>query len=281
MKILDRIAVLLLNLCILMVSITVPVFTITSSKGFYQTQFEKTGIYATIEENGEKTPSTIYYVDGNSAKRAQFTDEQIDVMIDHIISYLFTNQESFALVMDDVMLNGTRTDDVSVFGEVAVGHMVDVKGLFTFFIILTIVLVLLLLVAGGYLIWRKNEFQGLLLKYSLIFYGAFIALIGAFCLGVVFDLQAAGKAVTSDNFLDQLWGNFHHILFPFSAEKFENSFFNDTLTQILTLDFFMAAVSTVLIVAGIVLVLWFGFIAFVKIKTKHGIKIFRPKMRAK
>lgn len=281
MKFLDRLFVLLFNLCLLLVSITLPVFALTASPSFYHTQFQATGIYATQNADGEKTPTTIYFIDGNSNLTAQFTDEQIDVMVDHIISYLFTDQESFVLVMDDVLLNGTSTDGVSVFGEVAVGHMVDVKNLFTFFIVLTVALLLVLLVSGVYLFYRRAETGKLLLKYSLLFYGFFIALLGAFCLWVISDLNAAGRAITVDNFLDRLWSNFHHILFPFQADKFSNSFFNDTLTQILTLDFFMAAVFTVLLVAGIVLAVWFAFCIFTKIRSKKGVRIAPPKAKRK
>ena len=93
----------------------------------------------------------------------------------------------------------------------------------------------------------------------------FIALIGAFCLWVVCDLSAEGREITADNFADKLWDNFHHLIFPFQDDKFANSFFNDTLTSVLTLDFFLNAVKTVLAVVFAVLALWIGGIIALRI----------------
>jgi hypothetical protein len=60
-------------------------------------------------------------------------------------------------------------------------------------------------------------------------------------------MLAEGSGISLDNYLDILWTAMHHIFFPFSPDKFSGSFFNDTLTQILTIDFFMNSVVTVFI----------------------------------
>ena len=249
----DRLAIVFFNLFLLLLSIMLPAVCIASSPAFYQAQFEKTGIYASVDNDGNEVRKTIRYIDGKSTQYAQFSDEQLDEIIEHIVAYLFTDQESFALTMDGVYLNGTTQNDVSVFGEVACKHMVDVKELFSLVVIVTIVMGVLLLGLGGYLIWRRKHVAPLLLKYSLIFYGVFFALVGAFCGWVAID-----AAATKNAFADQMWTNIHHLFFPFQADEFAGSFFNDTLTSVLTLDFFLNAVSTVLIVMGITLVLWFA-----------------------
>ena len=59
MKILDRAAILLLNLFLLLVSITIPAISVAATPAFYEKQFEKTGIYATLDENGEETRAYI------------------------------------------------------------------------------------------------------------------------------------------------------------------------------------------------------------------------------
>ncbi len=249
----DRLAIVIFNLFLLLLSITLPAVCIAASPAFYQAQFEKTGIYASVDTQGNESKKIVRWIDGKATQYAQFSDEQLDQIIDHIVSYLFTDQESFALEMDGVLLNGKMQNDVSIFGEVACKHMVDVKDLFSLVVVVTIIIGVLLLGLGAYLIWRKKHVAPLLLKYSLIFYGIFFALVGAFCGWVAID-AAANKTA----FADQMWTNIHHLFFPFQAEEFAGSFFNDTLTSILTLDFFLNAVFTVLIVVGITLVLWFA-----------------------
>ena len=249
---LDRLAIIIFNVLLFVVSITLPAVTVASSPTFYQTQFEKTGVYATIDENGNEVRKQIWYIGGQSYQRATFSNEQVDEIIDHIVGYLFTDQESFALTMDGVCINGTVKDGVDIFGEVAVSHMVDVKVLFSLVTVLTAIFGVLLVGLGGYLIWRRREVAPILLKYSLIFYGVLIALAGAFCGWVAIDAAAA-----KTTFFDQAWTNMHHLFFPFQADEFAGSFFNDTLTSILSLEFFLGAVSTVLTVTGITLVLWF------------------------
>ena len=254
MKIIDGILAFILNLCLLFATAVGAVFAIASSPAYYYQQFEATGIYAQVDENGETTPKTIYYIGGDSAKYAHFTDEQLNVLIDHIIEYLFTDKDSFELVMDDVLLNGVETDDVSVFGEIAVVHMKDVKGLLQ-----TLGWVATLMgVAGAailfYFVFRARKGKGgKLLKSTLIFYGAFVGLIAAFCLFTLVQTLAMG--VELQYYLTMIWRNFHYIIFP-DPEQAMGSFFNDTLTMILTLDLFMAAVVQVLVTIACAVASW-------------------------
>ena len=135
MKILDRVLALLFNACLLFSVAVGSVFAIASSPQYYYDQFEATGVYATVNEEGEEVPKIIPYIGGDNKTFACFTDEQLNELIDHIIGYLFTDMESFALVMDDVTLYTannpvwTKTDGVNIFSDVAVSHMADVKGL--------------------------------------------------------------------------------------------------------------------------------------------------------
>ena len=52
MKFIDKLILTLLNFLLLLLSATIPSLVIASSPAFYKTQFIKTGIYATIDENG-------------------------------------------------------------------------------------------------------------------------------------------------------------------------------------------------------------------------------------
>ena len=257
MKILDRACIVLFNLCLLLLTIILSAVCVAGSQSFYSKQFEKTGIYAKVE-NGEEYRLRIHYVNGGEySDWATFSNEQLDEIANHIISYLFTDQESFVLIMDDVVYKGVETDGVSVFGEVSVGHMVDVKELFQFFI--TLAWILGVLTAGfiGYFIWRRREVKKLFLKYTLVFYGIFVGLIGIFCGWALID--TIRQDVGMKDYTRLLWANFHHLIFPFQADKFAGSFFADPLTEILTLNLFMGAVVTVLAVVAVVLTAWFIF----------------------
>jgi uncharacterized membrane protein len=235
-----------------LVSIMLPAVCIAQSEGFYHTQLEKTGIYAQVDENGvEQERAYIYWVGGDPYQVAQFSNEQLDTIVSHIIDYLFTDQESFALTMNGVLLNGQVQDGVDIFSETSVSHMVDVKELFSLVIVLTIVFSLLTVGLGVYIILRRKHLARFLVKYSLIFYLGFLAAASLFLGWVALDAKA-----NDTTFASQMWGNFHHILFPFQADKFSGSFFNDTLTWILSLDFFLAAVYTVLIIMAIIVAVW-------------------------
>ncbi|MBO5458387.1 MAG: DUF1461 domain-containing protein [Clostridia bacterium] len=260
MKILDRVLALLFNACLLFSVAVGSVFAIASSPQYYYDQFEATGVYATVNEEGEEVPKIIPYIGGDNKTFACFTDEQLNELIDHIIGYLFTDMESFALVMDDVTLYTannpvwTKTDGVNIFSDVAVSHMADVKGLLQ-----TLGTVALVMGMAGacmlvYFIVRAVKGQGgVLFKYTLIFYGTFVGLIGAFCLFTCIQMRV--EEIPMEYYLDMIWRNFHFIIFP-NPEQATGSFFNDTLTMILSLDLFMAAVVEVLVIIGISVVAW-------------------------
>ena len=182
MKIINGILAFIFNLCLLFATAVGAVFAIASSPAYYYEQFEATGVYAQVDESGEKTPKTIYFIDGDGAKYAHFTDEQLNELVDHIIEYLFEDKESFELVMDGVLLNGKMTDGVSVFGEVAVVHMQDVKGLLqTLGAVAFTMGVVGSLILAYFIVQAVRGKGGRLLKSTLIFYGAFVGLIVGFC----------------------------------------------------------------------------------------------------
>lgn len=257
MKFLDRFSALLFNLCILLLSVLVPILIVASTPAFYQARFRETGVYAHIE-NGEIQQKEIRYIGGDSHKTATFNDEQIDEIIDHFIDYFFGDKETFALKMDNVNLNGTLTNDVDIFGEIAVSHMQDVKEVFSLlavFSILSAVFAVLLIV---YFCRRPKRFLRLLWKYSIGFYLAFIAIIAVFCIGTFFTIPEYIEGI--ENIIawypSQLWQNMHYIFFLFAPENISGSFFNDALTMILTLDFFMTTVFIILAVMAIIVLAW-------------------------
>lgn len=254
MKIIDGILAFILNLCLLFATAVGAVFAIASSPAYYYQQFEVTGIYAQVDDNGERTPKTIYFINGDSAKYAHFTDEQLNELVDHIIEYLFEDGDSFELIMDDVLLNGIEQDGVSVFGEIAVVHMQDVKGLLqTLGTVALTMGVVGSLILGYFIVQTVRGKGGRLLKSTLIFYGTFVGLIVGFCLFTL--VQTLAMEVDLQYYLSMIWRNFHFIIFP-NPEQALGSFFNDTLTMILTLDLFMAAVVQVLVTIACAVAVW-------------------------
>ncbi len=260
MKIVDRILALLFNACLLLAVAVGSVFAIASSPQYYYDQFEATGIYSTVNEKGEEMRKIIPYVGGDEKVFACFTDDQLNQLIDHIINYLFTDMDSFVLVMDDVTIltletpYGEQTDGVNIFGDVAVAHMEDVKGLLQ-----TLGGVALgcgiagALMLAYFIIRAVRGKGGILFKYTLIFYGVFVGLIAAFCLFTLGQMLVEGLGM--EYFTRIAWRNFHFIIFP-DPEQAMGSFFNDTLTMILSLDLFMAAVVEVLLIIAASVIVW-------------------------
>ena len=249
-KILDRVAIILINLSIIIAMAVGPALILAGSPSYYRNQFEKNGLYTETDENGNMKPYPIYYLGGESGKRAYFTDDQLNAIADHIVDFIFGDTESFELTMDDVDVNGKMKDGVRIFGTAAVTHMDDVKSLMLFGKWASIISAVLLPFLIAYVIWRRRKMGRIALQYSVIFFGAILALLGGLCLV---------SLINSDgDFFSTFWEYAHYIFFPFTPEKVQGSFFNDTLTMILTLDLFMDAVIIVLSTLAISLGCWFG-----------------------
>ncbi len=255
MKILDRLAVLLLNLCLAAVAILAPALLLASSPAYYRYEFEKTKLYA-HEENGQEVRAPIHYLGGDARRTAYFTDAQLDTLAHHIIDFLFGDTEDFSLTMDGVNVNGKEEDGVAVFGDAAVFHMADVKQLMHTARAVTIAAGALLPLLLLFLILRRRQAGRFALFYTLLFYFIILLLAAAFCF---FALRGAeGDLATA------FWQAAHHLFFPFRPDKVAGSFFNDTLTSVLTLPLFMDAVYTVLATFAAALVGWLLLALFLR-----------------
>ncbi len=255
MKIIDRILVVIFNLCLLLTAGITPALILASSPSYYYEQFEKNGIYSYVDENGEEKRKIIRYVDSDRNKFAMFSDEQLNIIIEHITDYLFTGKESFELKMDDVyIIDEGICDGVNIFGEKAVLHMADVKSLMTFAkrtAIISFIGAIILLIT----FIKRKQTRKFLLKYTAVFYGILCALAALFCIESFIDalVLTGGNTAAFSYFL---WKNMHYLLFPFQPDKVENSVLSDTLTQILTLELFMSAVAVVVATIILVLIAW-------------------------
>ena len=131
----------------------------------------------------------------------------------------------------------TRT--ALLFGEEAIAHMADVKGLITSAKISLLPSLAALMLILFYL--KKHAEAGEVLRNILFLLGGILLLALIFCLW-----SYLGSSPTNP-FLLNLWGNLHYIIFAFQADAYEGSFLTDALVYILTLEFFLDAVARVLI----------------------------------
>lgn len=238
MKLLDRIAVILFTICLIIASVLIPITVISTRDTYYRNQLKKCGIYP--EENKS---TVIRYISGDRAKSAAFTPEQFDEIISHITSFLANKKQSFALKMNGINVNGEFVDKVDIFGEEAITHMNDIRPVFSVVKSVLTACVISLIICGFYMFSRKNDVRKIIYKYTLRVVVGIFAAFALFFGGVFIKHLINGGG----SYFDTLWSDMHHIFFPLASDKFQGSFFNDTLTYILTLDFFMNTVYAVVI----------------------------------
>ncbi len=242
--------IILFNIALLFSAIAIPALSLSTSKDFYRWGLEKTGVYSTISEDGKTHKFKVDFIGGDEDTAAIFEDYQIDIISEHIINFMAGENESFLLVLDDVYIVGEgRCDGVAIFGEDAIRHMEDVRGLVEAAKILSVISVLIL-ISGiiTYLIFIKRLSLSPN-KISLIFYSAILSLCALFLL---WSYIGRGQKP----FLLSLWQNLHYILFPFQTGKVEGSVLRDALSVILSTEFFIGAVVIILSIAIFTVALW-------------------------
>lgn len=222
---------------------------LASSEDYYKDTLRECGVYSGDNGDGTEKRKVIYGIGGDMKVRATLSDEQLDLICEHIIDFLFGDTESFALTLDGVrMRSGEMRDGVSIFGEDAVSHMDDVRVLIRAVGFSLIPSVIALAALGVYLIRRVGAKD--VIRYTLLM------LLWIFVIAALFCLWSYLGSTPSTPFLLKLWGNLHYIIFAFNASAYEGSFLADALVNILTLDFFLDAVVKVLIAIGAALAVW-------------------------
>ena len=278
MKILDRILIIIFTMCLTIVAIWFSAVPIAKSKAYYHLQFKVNNVYAHENKDGEKEETVFNFLNGEY-QRAKFTDEQLDIMVDHIVEFLFGNKESFELELTNVRVYNSLTreyevvcDDegnpvpVSIFGEEAVTHMDDVKQLFILFQIISVIAFVLALGIFAYLLLRISQVKKILFEYSMLFHiGLITVLSGFLSISFVGTVLRYGTNIDVDKFFYVAWQYFHIFFFPFQPDKINGSFFNDILTEILTVDLFVAAVFICVFVLTAIQFVWLVFCLILKI----------------
>lgn len=238
--VLDRLGLILFQLLLFLLPIIILALSLASSVSFYKSQWRKLEFYSYRDEYGVEVRRTIYFIGGNEDDIAHLSDGQIDSIAEHTVNYFFGDGETFALKMDDVMLNWEKTDGVSLFGERAVSHMADVKVLFGTLTVLAWVGGGLLLTVTGYLIWRRRSVKPLALRYFFGFYAFLLGAAALFCLVTLLTKESDVR------FAYALWMNLHYFFFLFSPDKVAGSVILDATTELLRLEFFVNCVTIIL-----------------------------------
>ena len=236
---------------------------LASSEDYYKDTLRECGVYSQDNGDGTEKRKVIYGIGGDMTVRATLSDEQLDTVCEHIIDFLFGDTESFELTLDGVkMKSGEIRDGVSIFGEMAVSHMDDVRLLIRGAGFSLIPSVIVLAVLGVYLIKRVRPRE--IVRYTLIMLLWILVIAALFCLWSYLG------STPSTPFPLKLWGNLHYIIFAFNASAYEGSFLADALVYILTLDFFLDAVVKVLLAIGAALAAWLTALFLIEKYSKKG-----------
>lgn len=276
MKILDRAMILIFNVCLLLVAVWISAIPIAKNPSYYHFQFKVNGIYQSVDEEGNAIQKPIRYLGGEYSKYAKYSDEQLNVIIEHIIDFLFNDKEEFGLEMENVYVSNSKNgeyklvDKVQVFGDVAISHMNDVKQVFIIYQIISVIAFVMLIGIGAYLLLRIGQVRKILFEYTMLFYGIFISICSIFLMiNFIYAIKEWNDNSYylnfADQYIDTFWRNIHWLFFLFQPDKVNGSFFNDTLTMILTTDLFITAVVLVVLAIILLQVLWLGYTLVMKV----------------
>ena len=145
-----------------------------------------------------------------------YTLDELELITKSITNYLFKGAASMQI----------QIDGSNVFSNQAILHMSDVKDLFVGGSILGIISIIITLICLTYIIFRCKSIKHIFRKINYLTFLSFLLIVIAICVYALVDFDSA-------------FVNFHHVIFP-DPEKFKNAFFpnDDTLINILTLEFF-------------------------------------------
>ena len=285
MKILDRFLIIIFNLSLLFVSLWVSIVGVAKSESFYYLQYKINGLTSSEVSDDYEPHSDEVVIEGRKyhvfrfldgkRQKALFTNEHLEQMTTHIIDFIFGNEMDFNLELDGVYVYNkntneyVKTDNVSVFGEVASVHMQDVKQLFIFFQIICVIAFVIGLGLLAYLILRIGQLKHIIFEYTMFFYAIFFTAISVFFMIILVVTFKNYMEPTINEFFSTGWNLMHYIFFPFQGDKIAGSAFNDILTEILTLNFFITCVTIVVLFVLFVQAVWLAICFIAKIFGDH------------
>lgn len=184
---------------------------------------------------------------------------QLETITSAITGYLFRGKSSMQVYFD-----GT-----AVFSDQAISHMADVKVLFVGGTILGFVSLAVFFLCLVYLFFRRKAVKKNFRRINYLVFLVFLLLIVAIAVYAFVDFDSA-------------FVNFHHLIFP-DPEKFNNAFFqdDDTLINILTMDFFFDVFLNVVVRIAALFFVYFFVVqslygkVYAKIKSSFSKKLLR------
>lgn len=199
------------------------------------------------------------YIKNGVNNNLPYSLEQLEEITKSITNYLFHGAESMQIAFDGK----------NVFSSQAISHMADVKVLFVDGSIIGYICIALSIISLIYIIYRVKHIKKIFRKINYITYGVFLLLIVAIGIYAAVDF-------------DDAFVNFHHLIFP-DPEKFNNAFFpwNDTLINILTIDFFFDIFFAIIIRVVAIFIVYFIIIQCLYGKTYIKIKNSFNKLKNK
>lgn len=264
LKVLDRVVVILASVLFILLLFCLSILPIAKSKKYYMNQHHKNDVVSILEEytfNGVTHKQ--YDSEGNEhkyyyPKDYEVTWELVEVATNKIIDYLYNKDvESMQFQIEH---NGEKYD---FFTNQAIVHMVDVKVLFIGGINLCYLCIVLFIICVAYLIYRRNFIKNYIVKTYIISVIAFFMVILAVVLFVLIDFDTAFTV-------------FHYLIFNSADAELAISFsYYDTLTNVLTGEFFMTIGLTISII--FICLLTISVVSCILIK-KFGYKLLKKEM---
>lgn len=261
LRILDRVVTILACVLFILLLFCVSILPIAKSKKYYMNQHHKNDVVGILEEytfNG--VTHRAYDSEGNEIiycypSDYEVTWELVEKATNKIIDYLYNKDvESMQFQIEH---NGKEYD---FFTNQAIVHMVDVKVLFIGGINLCYLCIVLFVLCVGYLIYRRNYIKNYIVKTYIISVIAFFAVISCVILFVLIDFDTAFTV-------------FHYLIFNSADAELAISFsYYDTLTNVLTAEFFMTIGLTISITFVCLLALSVTSCLLIK---KYGYKLLK------
>ncbi len=227
LSIIDSIVLVLASIILVALMVSAAVLPIAKSKNYYMKEHNKNNVVEILKEDTFNGISHFHRINDERVQcyypiyDVTWTD--VENATEHIINYLY-NQD-----VESMQFTVTTSEgEVEFFSSQAISHMKDVKVLFIGGIHLTYIAIILFILCCIYLIWRRNTVKNKIFKTYLV--TVIIMICFTLCL-VVF---------AASNF-DLAFDVFHKVIFP-DASKYEEAItftFCDTLTNVLTGEFFM------------------------------------------
>ncbi len=258
-KILDYISCIFFSISLIVLFGCLAVLPIAKSKKYYMNEHQKNGVEEILEQysfNG--TTHSCTDVNDQIVKHTlplyDVTNDDIWNATNHIIDYLYNKDvESMQFQIQ------TNNGPVDFFSEQAIVHMADVKVLFIGGIGLAFTSLAIFFLSLGWIIYRRTNVFKLLGKTYFITVSVFVVLT------ILIVIYASTD-------FDDAFVLFHKIIFP-DSEKVDLAIsFNrcDTLTNVLTEQFFMDIGLTICIIFMLLLIVSVS-IDFVFYKFGHKI----------